>query len=150
MRIREIKEALNQEFKQFEGQKIIVGEFHETIKDTIKKVLNKYGIKSIEYITWDVVFKNDSYKKVFDVILDTEDDKRCKWERKGKVINLYCVMSKDNECFEDLTLKEYYQKLEYKEKYEALNRIRESIAEKQKEIEELKNHEENLKKELGL
>jgi septal ring factor EnvC (AmiA/AmiB activator) len=59
-------------------------------------------------------------------------------------------MSKDNECFEDLTLKEYYQKLEYKEKYEALNRIRESIAEKQKEIEELKNHEENLKKELGL
>lgn len=150
MKIKEIIDSLNKEFEKFNGQKVNVGEFHGEIKETTNKVLNKLGINSLEYCVWSIQFKNIYFKKILNVNLESIDDKRNKWERKGKITRLYYSMLKGQENLENLTIEEYKKEIDRQEKIDWLNNIKESIITKEKEIQELKNQQIKLEKELGL
>jgi uncharacterized protein YjhX (UPF0386 family) len=138
MLIKDIQSELNKELEQFIGQKIAVGDFHEDLKIITRRVLRRLGINILEYGMWNINIKvKGNIKTLFNIQLGLIDDKRCVWERKGKITYVYCTIE-GGERYENIELDDF---LAVKKKEELVKKIgdaEKSIELKYKEIEELK------------
>jgi len=143
--IKTIINALNKEMKQFEGQKINVGEFHDTARQIAVKIFRKLGVKELVYSVWAI--KYGYYREIFKLELDLIEDKRCKMDRKGKIVTIVYTM-KDCEKYKNMTLEEYFVEMEMQSKLMEIKKIDKYIEQNKKEIEKLLEMKEKIQKSL--
>ena len=130
---------LNEQVKGLIGQKMDYGQIHRAIEVRTRPALSLFS--GLRYATWNIEYEcNKPYArdKVFKLELVTDDDKRIKFNRTGRITSIKFVLI--NPAFKDVTYVRMIMDLDKIHTQENIKATKDAIAEHEKNLADSKKH----------
>lgn len=137
--IKEICKIYTDAVQDLVGKKINIGkELHKMVNDRIKDIS-----KLLNYNVWEVIYDNNSDKRILNLIIRTKDDLRYKTARVGIIEKIQFIPHEDIKYLDnvdDMTIKDIFEnkrKRDLKDNIEYHKHYIEELKNKLKETEQL-------------
>lgn len=143
MKIEELKNKLNKKLKVLIGKKLSYGAIHNNVREITEEIFKEIGIGNLKYSMWGIDYIGDNNLQYFKLKVTTEDDKRYRTRRIGKILKIFFVFP---DKFKDMTLEEIKTSHNEEKRKDTIRWLKKAIIEKQEDI---KRYKKGLK-ELGV